>query len=429
MVDKSRQRATGRYFCFIAVILVFALTVSASFPDRAGAQTFSGDSAMSGDVRIALQNLEQDIASEADRALLFANNDAINAAGQNGTIPESTYIKAQNDYQSINRDFAEASAIDAKAKFTVQTPSSDNPIPGTDSDYITRVNNKNQILEMQEGYNRRVNEFMKEIPEDKRPKARDNWHNKLDTDFMADPDLVTDPAEFREIAKMNNDAYKNRFAAEYERLSRAKDGSKIGPNHVNGYMEEMNDFAQKKGRKVQEILAKPASHLSDPKETVPSCFKPWRRSRNTHPVWNRLTISCARRRACRPATAARPSPSSGRIVPPATPPISATPMPLPTRRAFPPSRISPRTMAEVSKKNPHFNASAADDIARIVESLPPGRRASALSRISAGAGPGLVDDIVRTSVRAGRLPPGAGSLADDLVRMNTDGPGPADQQR
>ncbi|MGI9353485.1 MAG: hypothetical protein ACR2O3_18140, partial [Rhizobiaceae bacterium] len=379
----------------------------------------NAQTALTADVRTALSRLKNDTATEADRAILFANNDAIQAAGQNGSLSKADYLKAQNDYSLLNEEFGRGAARDAKADFVVQTPSSDNPIPGTDSDYITTVTSKDQIPVMQDSYNKQVNEYLKKIPEDKRPKPRTNWHNKLDVDFMADPNSITSPEEFREIAKLNNDAYKNRYAAEYERLSRANDGSKIGPEHVNGYMDEMNDFAQKKGRKVDDILSKPPSHLSDPKNRAElfqamaqeqkytsrmESLDDFLRTQEGLPPRNRGT-TISKLGSNRSASNSANIRNANAVA---------------DSSRFAALEDLAETMGEVSKKNPHFNVNAADDIAKIVESLPPGRRADALRKVSASAGPGMIDDIVRASGKAGRLPPGAGSLADDLVRFNTD---------
>lgn len=392
-----------------ATLAILPLTQTAAF-----AQT-----ALDADTRDALARLKNRKATQADRAILFANNDAIQAAGQNGSISQSDYLKAQNDYSALNESFGKAAAEDAGAAFKVQAPSSSNPVPGTDSDYITTVESKNQIPEMQESYNKRVNEFLENIPEEKRPKARTDWHNKLDVDFMADPASITDPDEFREIAKMNNDAYKNRYAAEYEALSRAGDGTRIGPEHVNGYMEEMNEFAQKKGRKVDKILSEPPSHLSDPKNRAElfqamaqeqkytsrmESLDDFLRAQEGLPPRNRGT-TMSKLGSNRSASNSANVRNANAVA---------------DSSRFAALEDLAETMSEVSRKNPHFNVNAVDDIAKIVEGLPPGRRASALSRISRSAGPGMVDDIIRASGKAGRLPPGAGSLADDLLRINSD---------
>ncbi|MEM7069631.1 MAG: hypothetical protein AAF478_12190 [Pseudomonadota bacterium] len=378
------------------------------------AQSFRGDSALSDDVHKALGRLNANAATEADKALLFANNDVINAAGINGTIPDDVYQKAQGSYASINEKFAADSAKAAGAEFTVQKSSSQTYVPGTDSDYITKVESKNQISKMQDGYNRRVNEYLKKngVPQGEK------WHNKLDVDFMADPAKITDPNEFREIAKLNNDAYKNRYAAEYERLSRAG-GGKIGPEHVNGYMNEMNDFARKKGGKVDEILAKPASHLSNPKNRAElfqamaqeqkytsrmESLDDFLRAQEGLPPRNRGT-SISKQGSNRSASNAANVRRANAVA---------------DASRFSALEDLAETMGQVHKNNPRFNPNAADDIARIVEGLPPNRRAGALSRIRLNGNPALVEDVVRASARAGRLPAGSTSLADDLIRSNSD---------
>lgn len=367
------------------------------------------------DVREALVRLGAETASESDKALLFSKNAEINAAGQNGEIADNLYQKAQGTYDAKSQSIAKDAADAADAKFRIQDPSSDAYVPGTDSDYITQVKSKEQIAQMQADYNRRVNQYMSD---NSIPQNRSDWHNKLDVDFMADPAFITDPDEFREIARMNNDAYKNRFAAEYEALSRSSDGGKIGPQHVDGYMTEMNDFARKKGRKVQDIMAKGPSYLNDPVHRA-ELFQAMAQEQKYNSRLESLDDFLRAQEGLPPrnrgvsiskAGSNRSAGNSANV-----------------RRAnavADASRYSAledlaETMGQVSKKNPAFNPNAADDIARIVEGLPPGRRAGVLSRIRANGNPGLVDDVLAASRRAGRLPPGAG-LADDMARASLD---------
>lgn len=381
----------------------------------APATSVLAQSSLTPDVREALTRMGNGTASDTDKALLFSKNREINAAGQNGEIADDLYQKAQSTYDAKSQSIAKDAADAADAKFRIQDRSSQTYVPGTDSDYITEVKSKDQIAQMQADYNRRVNQYMKDNGV---PQKRIDWHNKLDVDFMADPEFITDPDEFREIARMNNDAYKNRYAAEYEAISRSKNGGKIGPQHVDGYMNEMRSFADKKGQKVQKILSKGPSYLNDPLHRAElfqamaqeqkytsrlESLDDFLRAQEGLPPRNRgLSISKAgsNRSAANSANVRRANAVADS------------------------SRLAAledlaETMGQVSKKNPSFNPNAADDIARIVEGLPPGRRAGVLSRIRANGSPGLVDDVLAASRRAGRLPPGA-SLADDMARASLD---------
>jgi hypothetical protein len=350
------------------------------------------------------------ILSDADRALLFKHNDAINAARLNNEITNSVYQAAQSDFANLNRQFAEDAAKAAGAEFTVQKRTSEVFSPGTDSDYITVVKDKNQIAQMQDGYNKRVNEFLERnnVPTE----GRTDWQRKLDTDFMADPRHVS-PEEFRDIAKMNNDAYKNRFAADYERISRARDGTKIGPEHVTGYAEEMNDFARKKGTKIDDMFAKGPSYFNDPAKRA-EAFQAMAQEQKYISRMESLDdylraqegLPPRNRGATLAAQGANRAPSNAAMI----------------REAHASADVSrfgamedlAETMGEVAKKNPAFRATAADDIAKIVEGLPPVRRQSALNRIRAAQGAGFVDDIIAASKSSGRTPPGG--VLDDLAR-------------
>ena len=239
---------------FVAILICTVLSIG----------TASAQSTLPAHVQDALGRLASNSASAADRALLFQYNDDINAAALNGEIADPVYQAAQTDYAATNRSFAADAAADAGADFTVQNPTAPEFSPGTDSDYITVVDSKEQIADMQEGYNRRVNEYLEQHGIIDETQRRADWHNKLDTDFMGDPRYVTE-AEFKEIARLNNDAYTRRHAAEFEAIIRKKGGpGRIDPQHIVAYTEEMDDFARKKGKLLDEMLANP-SRFNDPR--------------------------------------------------------------------------------------------------------------------------------------------------------------------
>ncbi|MHA1553601.1 MAG: hypothetical protein ACTSU0_04250 [Alphaproteobacteria bacterium] len=193
--------------------------------------------------------------SERDRAILFKHNDAINAAAFSGEIDSRVYQSAQNDYADLNRDFAADAAADAKADFTVQQRTSSTFSPGTDSDYITVVvDSVDEISDMKKGFNTRIQAYLAGHKVLNEP--RSDWHNKLDTDFMADPRYVTEE-QFQKIARLNNDAYSRRHSAEFEKLIRDPSNPPIDPFHVVAYTQEMDDFADKKGRSIDQMMGDP----------------------------------------------------------------------------------------------------------------------------------------------------------------------------
>lgn len=209
-------------------------------------------------------------ASRGQRALLFKYNDAINEARMGGWIPDATYQAAQQEYASLNREFAKIAAESTGAEFTVQQSTSQTYSPGTDSDYIVKTNSGDpvgDIQTMQSRYNDHVNSYLEDalVTEGFEHTPRDNWHNRLDVDFMADPANVTDE-QFRQIAKLNNDAYKRRGAAEFERRSRMG-GVEVTPDQFADYANEMQDFIDKKQTYLDKIQSDPTK-LTDPQTMV-----------------------------------------------------------------------------------------------------------------------------------------------------------------
>ena len=215
----------------------------------------------------AAEAARQNKATRGQRALLFKYNDDINKARLNGWIPDSTYQAAQAEYSHLNQEFAKLAAESTGAEFTVQQTTSQTYSPGTDSDYIVTTNSGDpvgQIQDMQSRYNDHVNSYLDEAlaSEGFEHTPRDNWHNQLDVDFMADPAHVTDE-QFRQVAELNNDAYTRRGAAEYERRSRMG-GVEVTPDQFADYSSEMQDFIKNKQDKMRKLTKDPAA-LTDPK--------------------------------------------------------------------------------------------------------------------------------------------------------------------
>lgn len=348
------------------------------------------------------------------RALLFKHNDAINAARLNGWISDAHYQAVQTDYARLNEQFAKSAAAEVGADFKVQESTSSTYSPGTDSDYITKVWDPEQVPKMQEAYNRRINEFLGEQHVLDEP--RTDWHNRLDTDFMADPEYLAEQIgkeaakeAFKKIAEMNNDAYKRANAAIYERVSRAKDGTTVTPELFRDYALEMRDFIEKKQRRLAELRQDPA-RLSDPK--VKAEFH--RLMAQEQKYISRIESANATLRAQEglPDPPRDPGAPRFRVLEDADGNIvldrvrQATNEPAHGTLAKRGSKRAPtrfgttgaasavaenstyralsglsESMAEAARQNPEFRASAAVDIAQLTDSLPPAEKGALIERI------------------------------------------------
>ncbi len=225
------------------IILIFA--VAATIPSFA-----EGPQRLSPEVHEALRAMAAGKATTRQEALLFANNDAINKARIAKQIPDAQYQSAQRRFKEMNYEFAEKAAKSVGAEFEVQKSKTIRSQPGTDSDYITKVESSQQIADMQANYDKQVNELLQQNNITSVDRA--DWHNKLDTDFMADPKGVSQ-AEFERIAEINNDAYKRRAAAEWEYKSRNPEAGPISQHETKEYIKEMEDFRNKKNSQIEEI--------------------------------------------------------------------------------------------------------------------------------------------------------------------------------
>jgi hypothetical protein len=217
----------------------------------------------------ALEAARLNRATRGQQALLFQNNDVINQAALHGWIPDATYQAAQREYARLNQVMASSAAQAEGAGFTVQESKTATYSPGTDSDYIVTTTSSDpvgQIQRMQEHYNDFVNSYLADALESEGHAftPRRDWHNRLDVDFMADPEFVTDE-QFRKIAELNNDAYRRRGAAEYERRSRSADTPPVTADQFADYAAEMQDFIEYKQRKLERFRKDP-SLLTDPTE-------------------------------------------------------------------------------------------------------------------------------------------------------------------
>lgn len=237
-----RKNPESSIFKLFIVLFFVAAVTSPSFAE--------GSQRLSPEVHEALRAMASGKATTQQEALLFANNDAINRARIAEQIPDAQYQSAQRRFKEMNYEFAENAARSVGAEFEVQKSKAIRSQPGTDSDYITKVESSQQIADMQSNYNQQVNDYLQQNNVTSVDRA--DWHHKLDTDFMADPKGVSQ-AEFERIAEINNDAYKRRAAAEWEYKSRNPEAGPISQHETKEYVKEMEDFRNKKNSQIEEI--------------------------------------------------------------------------------------------------------------------------------------------------------------------------------
>jgi Mg/Co/Ni transporter MgtE len=210
----------------------------------------------------ALEQLRLGKATVAQRALLFANNNLVNRSRLAGWISDDHFQRAQSDFKLLNEDFSRRAAKDVGGEFSVQEAKKNVFSPGTDSDYIIKITSTDpvgDVRSMQRLYNTNVNKFLEASLGQQQARAlyQTEWHNQLDVDFMVDPRYVTEE-QFQEVAKLNNDAYTRRLAADYERISRAETPELITDAHFRDYALEMRDFIAKKQDYLAQIRANPS---------------------------------------------------------------------------------------------------------------------------------------------------------------------------
>ncbi len=240
----------------------FALRISMFFVALIAMAARAPAQSLSEPLLTALESLRAGKATPGQRALLFQNNALLNNARLNGWMADGHYQAMQRDFAGLNEGFARLAAKMAGAELTVQTPTSARFSPGTDSDYIAKLTAKNavgQIEAIQQNYNKLVNAWRQKclVPEGMAYKPYPNWHRRLDVDFMADPHTVSNE-QFKAIKGINNGAYGRREAAEYERITRMKDGPSVGESHIREYALEMQEQIAKKRAQMARFQANPS---------------------------------------------------------------------------------------------------------------------------------------------------------------------------
>jgi hypothetical protein len=193
----------------------------------------------------AMYAFNRDSATPKQKALILKNNAVINQMRIKGQISDSAYQKTQNYYSDFVQDLGKKVCEKNGATMVVQkrdmTKSYD---AGTDSDFITNATSVEQVKAIQRDFNK---EFEAHLIKEKLDISKNkDWTAINDIDFMVDPDGV-DRKTFKEISKIQNDAYSDPDSARYEKKSR--NGEQLTPKEIAAYKDEMRRFIDKKKKK------------------------------------------------------------------------------------------------------------------------------------------------------------------------------------
>jgi hypothetical protein len=190
----------------------------------------------------------------AQQDMLARHRRDINDAALLGQIPDRIFQGANAAATRRLENQAATASSAAGGRMTIQAKDparSGGADPGGDVDTINRnVISPLQIIVMQRAFNDQMNRGAS--PEQQRA----DWQRRLDVDFMAHPAALKDK-DFAAIARLNNDAYKSRAAADYEARARAPGGAPIPPQLTAAYVAEMAAFADKKARELEALRANP----------------------------------------------------------------------------------------------------------------------------------------------------------------------------
>ncbi len=208
--------------------------------------------------------------SKKQQGLILKHKAEINEMRMKGVISNKGYQSAQNFYDKVSIEIAKDAARVNGASMDVQTRTSKVFDAGTDSDFITNATSKEQVRGMQKSFNEKFEAKINSLGVKTKPNTK--WHVVNDVDFMVDPENVSQKV-FEEIAKENNDAYKRKFAAQYEKKVRS--GQKVNLDEIMAYNEEMRDFVEKKriqakqiSNELQKLEQNPNSHKKGTKEYI-----------------------------------------------------------------------------------------------------------------------------------------------------------------
>ena len=196
----------------------------------------------------AARNAAEEVAggnpSPESERISFENNEAINRMGARGTdnggINNQAYQANQKAFTAKNNEHIRNAANDCGLDVEIKEPSGD-PKAGADTDVNVKTKNGKPLTyeqwkQLNEAYNRRVNEYLKKPPGSKVNTA---------TDLMPDA-KTTSPEEFQkinqEISKQGGTTYKDPAAVKVENAM-AK-GEPIVLNEVGSYVKELQGQAK-----------------------------------------------------------------------------------------------------------------------------------------------------------------------------------------
>ncbi|MBT3070028.1 hypothetical protein KKP04_03985 [Rhodomicrobium sp. Az07] len=211
----------------------------------------------------AIMQVHLGTASEAQLALVRANNHVVNNMASTGHLRDHVYQKVQADFARFNAEVATNAArnngLDLNTQKATKAAS-----PGTDSDFITSSNSGKMDVRQIEGSIRDYNTEM-----NRRLGTQNvDYAKRLNTDFMANPNQMS-ADDFAKVSKLNNDAYKKQGAASYEAKVRTP-GETVTASEIVDYQKDMRDLIGKKSGQIKDLQGR----LSDALRADPSGIKP-----------------------------------------------------------------------------------------------------------------------------------------------------------
>ena len=186
-------------------------------------------------------------------AVLLTNNDIVNLMRLEDDIPKAVYQSIQGQYATITQEIAHAVAKKNGLDMSVQISTNKTYSPGTDTDLVltgdpTKKTPEN-IKKIQNEFNEKFGKAIGELDPNS-PARKEVFTKKNDVDFMVDPKGVNKET-FKAIAEVNNDAYKDPQAAEFERKIRANEIPTMA--ETLAYQDEMKEFVTKKKAEIGKL--------------------------------------------------------------------------------------------------------------------------------------------------------------------------------
>ena len=261
-MKSSPIKQVGRHWRFVRLWSVLILTTSQIAVVLA--QDFQKPFGWSRDLYEAVKAVGEGGGNAAQKALVFANNKAINLTALNGDIPNKIYQANQRTFDLKNAELVQTAAQEAGLEAHTQVkpakPGESPPPsqPGTDTDIIVGKGagqkgpiTATQVAKAKTAYESEVSKYLKDQLGTKAPPE---GSVNTDTDFMPKPSDTT-AAEFTKINKAINKAggtaYESPGAAETE--ANLRTGQKINPKQAGEYVAEMNRLADHKLQHANEL--------------------------------------------------------------------------------------------------------------------------------------------------------------------------------